>query len=151
MLIQQTRSTEGSLFNRSLSRLKELWKSFPLVTEDSQIQQQANIDLQSDSLAVLRQEISFRLNQSVGEMATRKQAVLIARQYLELSPLGKERFLTLLAEDFDLDYKQVKATIDKWQPNPVSTNQLRQALESPRLTLLRQFNELPDGIKFRGF
>ena len=148
MLIQQTRSTEGSLFNRSLSRLKELWKSFPLVTEDSQIQQQANIDLQGDSLAVLRQEISFCLSQSVGEMATRKQAVLIARQYLELSPLGKERFLTLLAEDFDLDYKQVKTTIDKWQPNPVSTNQLRQALESPRLTLLRQFNELPDGIKF---
>ena len=148
MLIQQTRSSEGSLFNRSLSRLKELWKSFPLVAEDSRLQQQANIDLQGDSLDVLRQEIQYCLNQAVGEMATRKQAVLIAHQYLELSPLGKERFLNLLAEDFDLDYEAVKATINNWQPNPASTTKLRQALESPRLTLLRQFNELPDGIKF---
>ncbi|MGB1346363.1 MAG: malonyl-CoA decarboxylase domain-containing protein, partial [Pseudomonadales bacterium] len=148
MLIQQTRSSEGSLFNRSLSRLKELWKSFPLVAEDSRLQQQANIDLQGDSLGVLRQEIQYCLNQAVGEMATRKQAVLIAHQYLELSPLGKERFLNLLAEDFDLDYEAVKKTINNWQPNPASTTKLRQALESPRLTLLRQFNELPDGIKF---
>ena len=147
MLIQQTRSTEGSLFNRSLSRLKELWKSFPLVAEDGSLQQ-ANIDLQGDSLDVLRQEIQYCLNQAVGEMATRKQAVLIAHQYLELSALGKERFLNLLAEDFDLDYAAVKTTINNWQPNPVSTTELRQALESPRLTLLRQFNELPDGIKF---
>jgi len=148
MLMQQTRGTEGSLFNRSMSRLKELWNSFPSVTENADGQAPTSIDLDGSSLDVLHDEISYCLNKSVGEMATRKQAVLVARQYLELSDLGKQRFLTLLAEDFDLDYEQVKATIDQWQPDPVSTNKLRAALESPRLTLLRQFNELPDGIKF---
>ncbi len=148
MSIQQTRSSEGSLFNRSISRLKELWQSFPLTSGDETTQYLANQDLDGSSIDVLRGEMHFCLNKSVGEMATRKQAVQIARQYLELTELGKERFLTLLAEDFDLDYVYVKATIDQWKPDPDSTNKLRQVLESPRLTLLRQFNELPDGIKF---
>ena len=148
MLMPSTRSDEGSLFNRSISRLKELWQSFPMANADNETLQLANQDLEGESLDVLRKEMQYCLNKSVGEMATRKQAVLIAQQYLDLTDLGKERFLTLLAEDFDLDYEQVKATIDQWQPDPKSTAKLRKALESPRLTLLRQFNELPDGIKF---
>ena len=93
MSMQQTRSSEGSLFNRSISRLKELWQSFPLTSGDETTQYLANQDLDGSSIDVLRGEMHFCLNKSVGEMATRKQAVQIARQYLELTELGKERFL----------------------------------------------------------
>ncbi|MCP4929226.1 MAG: hypothetical protein GY918_09255, partial [Gammaproteobacteria bacterium] len=57
MSMQQTRSSEGSLFNRSISRLKELWQSFPLTSGDETTQYLANQDLDGSSIDVLRGEM----------------------------------------------------------------------------------------------
>jgi malonyl-CoA decarboxylase len=71
-----------------------------------------------------------------------------------LDPAGQERFLQLLAREFDVDHDEVKRRcellIQASEPAQRSAGEraLRAALEPPRITLLRQFNALPEGVKF---
>ena len=68
--------------------------------------------------------------------------------------IGRERFLQLLAREFDIDHEEVKRRCEELlgavEPVERSAEEraLRDALEPPRITLLRQFNALPDGVKF---
>jgi malonyl-CoA decarboxylase len=89
-----------------------------------------------------------------GEVSARARAAELGRTYLALSPLGRERFLRVLAEEFDVD----RGVVDDWCKSLAHATDdverrraergLRQALEPPRAKLLTQFNALPEGIKF---
>ena len=84
-----------------------------------------------------------------GEVTARAGAAELGRSYLALNAAGRERFLRLLAEEFDTDHDAVIercAAVLATPPIPASAlaaeRALRAALTPPRVTLLRQFNAL---------
>ena len=74
--------------------------------------------------------------------------------YLALDATGRERFLRLLNDEFGADENAIEAAIGAYrragsaETRQEAEAQMRHALEAPRLKLLRQFNDLPDGVKF---
>jgi len=71
-----------------------------------------------------------------------------------MSPTERLQFMELLAREFGPDPKAIAkahaayaksvGSPDQWE----AESRLRQAVVSPRSKILRQFNELPDGLKF---
>ncbi len=89
-----------------------------------------------------------------GEISSRSRAVELGKEYLELSKTGREKFMMILARDFDVDNTKINEIIQKVQ-NPENEEmrikaemELSKALIPPRVRLLKQFNSLPNGFKF---
>jgi malonyl-CoA decarboxylase len=78
----------------------------------------------------------------------------LGRTYLALNDTGRERFLRLLAEEFDIDHAAVAALGERLArakgdgERARIERDLRLALEPPRVKLLTHFNALPVGVKF---
>ncbi len=94
-----------------------------------------------------------------GEVKERIKTVELGKTYLSLNDAGKEVFLKILAEKFDLDKKQVQNSIKNYQQLAddksakredvtKSILALQNALIAPRQRILKQFNSLPNGFKF---
>ena len=89
-----------------------------------------------------------------GEVTARARAADLGRTYLLLDPDGREGFLQLLASEFDVDRDEIdrrcRALINTAgsDERAAAERALRAALEPPRITLLRRFNALPEGVKF---
>ena len=89
-----------------------------------------------------------------GEITARAHTAELGRIYLSLNEEGREKFLRLLAEDFDVDHLKLRALAEKYVKTADAKDRLkleidlRQALVSPRSVILRQFTALPDGFKF---
>jgi malonyl-CoA decarboxylase len=111
-------------------------------------------DLSRDDAEHLRQQLRECLEARGGAVSSRARAADLGRTYLALNATGRERFLRLLAEEFDVDHAAIatlggrliraKSEAEKRQ----IAHELRAALEPPRVKLLTQFNALPEGVKF---
>ena len=89
-----------------------------------------------------------------GEVRARARAASLGQAYLGLSKDGRQRFLEILAERFDVEDTKVNVVMDEVRAATDSSSRvraaerLREALEPPRIEVLRQFNALPNGVKF---
>jgi len=110
--------------------------------------------LPKEDLDHLRKKMNGCLNNRGGEITARAQTVELGKTYLNLTDAGRAKFLNLLADDFDIDRvrlnKCIEAIQNAGEKKDITKleNDLREALTSPRSTILRQFNSLPDGFKF---
>ncbi|HEX3881595.1 MAG TPA: malonyl-CoA decarboxylase family protein [Stellaceae bacterium] len=111
-------------------------------------------DLSDDDAARLRQQMLSCLDSQASEVTVRARAADLGRTYLALNPAGRLRFLRLLADEFDVDHDAVSAACGALAAATApaerdgAERKMRQALTPPRVTLLRQFNALPEGVKF---
>src|SRR5229473_2131821 len=111
-------------------------------------------DLPEDDIAPLRQQMLSCLDGRGGEVTARARAAELGRSYLALNAAGRERFLRLLAGEFDTDRDLVDshcvalAAAADPAARAAAEHALRAALTPPRVILLRQFNALPEGVKF---
>lgn len=136
-------------FARTLSGLRDLWDG----VAGSESVEALHPDLPDRHLATVEKQMIACLDGTGGEVSARKRAAALGQAYLSLNPAGKRRFLVLLAEKFGTDADAVGAAIDVWKSaNPedrhASEAALSVALTAPRTALLRQFNGLPQGVKF---
>ena len=112
-----------------------------------------NPDLPREDVERLRHQFRDCLEAKGGAVAARARAADLGRTYLALNDTGRERFLHLLASEFDIDRGAVDVLsqrllmADRDQRPPIE-KALRAALEPARVTLLTQFNALPEGVKF---
>jgi malonyl-CoA decarboxylase len=89
-----------------------------------------------------------------GEIAVQGRLASILGLYAELGDEGREAFMKLLIEDFGADEMAIARAIRTYTATTEprarrrAESQLRQALASPRVRILRQFNRLPNGVKF---
>ena len=89
-----------------------------------------------------------------GPASSRSRAAALGERYRGLSAVDRAHFMQVLAHQFGPDpkavaraqgvYAKAVGTPAQWDAETA----LRQAVVSPRSRLLRQFNELPDGLKF---
>jgi malonyl-CoA decarboxylase len=89
-----------------------------------------------------------------GEASARRRVETLASLYRGLNDEGRQSFLGLLAEEFGPDElavnEAIQAYLDAGQglSRRPAESQLRLALGSPRIRILKQFNLLHDGVKF---
>jgi malonyl-CoA decarboxylase len=102
----------------------------------------------------LREQMQDCLEERGGEVSARARAAALGQTYLSLPPAGRERFLQLLANEFDIDHVAVASACQRLAHARADDEKrrieraLREALEPPRTRLLTQFNALPSGVKF---
>jgi len=110
--------------------------------------------LPKENIDHLRKQMNRCLNSKGGEITARAHTVELGKTYLNLTEAGRVKFLILLATNFDIDRNRLSKCIEAIQnasdKKDISKqeNDLRDALTSPRSTILRQFNSLPEGFKF---
>ena len=145
-----------TVVDRTLGNLRSLrtaWRDIAAQARDV-LSGAPRPDLSRDDAEHLREQFRECLAARGGAVSTRARAADLGRTYLALNDTGRERFLRLLAEEFDTDHGAVaalgerlaRATSDGDRARIESD--LRQALEPPRVKLLTHFNALPVGVKF---
>lgn len=142
-----------SFINRTLQRIRTAWDevSSNLFREN---ELQFSPELSEADLQALKETIDYCLAAPSGEVAASNAAVRVGQAYLTLNREGREKFLRLLATDYDVDDVLVNRAIADYQRAlafdnlPKLRHLLRKALVAPRIELLTLFNALPEGIKF---
>jgi malonyl-CoA decarboxylase len=110
--------------------------------------------LTGGDLRFVRTMFQEMLASSGGEVSARRRVELIAALYRELSDEGRISVLEMLANEFGPDGLMIKQAIQAYLDTPndaarrPAETQLRQTLKSPRIPIFKQFNLLPDGVKF---
>jgi len=141
------------VFDRTLTNLRSAWRD---IAESARgvLTGTPRPDLPGEDASRLHQQMLSCLDGRAGGVTSRARAADLGRTYLLLDSAGRERFLQLLAREFDVDHDEVRrhceGLIGAVEPAERSAEEraLRDALEPPRITLLRQFNALPEGVKF---
>ena len=111
-------------------------------------------DLSDNELAQIKEQMFECLESRGGEVSARARAAILGRTYLSLNATGRQRFLSVLANEVTIDSAAVDSAVDALQSAEAGAARLRaerglrEALRSPRLRLYRQFTALPEGIKF---
>ncbi len=123
-------------------------------TGDSKDMPDLHQDLPQQQLNLVRKQMQACLEGKGGEVSARQRAAALGEAYLGLSETGRVRFLKLLADEFGTDAQAVAQATQKLQEatddheRQALESELRRCLEPARMTLLRQFNALPQGVKF---
>ncbi|MGI9538225.1 MAG: malonyl-CoA decarboxylase [Desulfocapsaceae bacterium] len=138
------------LWDRTRKLIREYWPlGDPVALKDV-----IGINLPKGDLGKVRRKIEGCLEGKGGEVSARARAAELGEAYLVLNANGRRRFLTLLAEEYDVDPKLVEVAMtalhesDDSQNRQQLTMELRNLLEPPRAKILRQFNGLQGGVKF---
>src|ERR1700720_4415258 len=141
------------VFDRTLTNLRSAWRD---IAESARgvLSGTPRPDLPGEDASRLHQQMLSSLEGRAGGAPAGARAADLGRAYLSLDPAGRERFLQLVAREFDVDHDEVRrrcqTLIEAAEPaqRHAEERALRDALEPPRITLLRQFNALPEGVKF---
>ena len=116
--------------------------------------------LPEDDISSIRRKIDRCLSEAGGAASARARAASLGGLYLDLELVGQQRFLRLLAEDYGVATTTLHTAVQAWlacaddkDPNNErgllrAEQNLRKTLRAPRMHLLTQFNELPQGVKF---
>ena len=141
---------EEPLWDRTRKLIREYW---PL-GEPVALKDVIGINLPKGDFAKFRKKIDACLEAKGGEVSARTRAAELGEAYLVLNANGRRRFLTLLAEEYDVDNDAVETAIqmrreaeDHIEERRL-TFELYNLLEPPRARILRQFNGLQGGVKF---
>lgn len=116
--------------------------------------------LPEDDISSIRRKIDRCLSEAGGAASARARAASLGGVYLDLELIGQQRFLRLLAENYGVATTTLHTAVQAWlacaddkDPNNErgllrAEQNLRKTLRAPRMHLLTQFNELPQGVKF---
>ncbi len=139
--------------DRTLARLRAAWRDIAVSARRAP-GGPPRPELAADDMQRLREQLRACLEGRGGEVAARARAADLGRTYLALNATGRQRFLRVLAEEFDVDRDAVAAACTRFldarseREREAAEAALRSALEAPRVRLLTQFNALPEGVKF---
>lgn len=110
-----------------------------------------NPDLPDADITLLRRLMHECLEGKGGVVSSHSRAAVLGQAYLGLNKTGRKRYLEVLAKDFMLGkeaIQEAKVKIDELEHSPEQASYLRELLIPPRLKLLTEFNDLPQGVKF---
>ncbi len=139
------------LIDRTLLHLRGVWHD---ISARVAVSGAVRPELPDDDAARLRRWMLECLDGRGGEVSARARAADLGRTYLTLNAAGRARFLKMLVEEFAVDRAAVDAAIAAAQEAEddaarfKAEARLRRALVPPWVTLLTQFNALPEGVKF---
>jgi malonyl-CoA decarboxylase len=142
-----------SVFDRTITNWLGTWRDIA-ASARGVLSGTPKPELSVDDAERLRQQLRACLDGRGGEVSARARAADLGRTYLALNGDGRERFLRLLAVEFDIDGRAVRdlcrRLVETSDPAERARleRMLRAALDAPRVRLLTHFNALPEGVKF---
>jgi malonyl-CoA decarboxylase len=142
-----------SVFDRTIGNLRHVWRDIA-ASARGVLTSAPRPDLSGDDADRLRGQLRDCLEGRGGEVTARARAAALGRTYLALNEAGRERFLRVLATEFDIDRPAVESTWERLRRTKTDEERmraeraLRHSLDAPRVKLLTQFNALPEGVKF---
>jgi len=142
-----------SVFDRTIGNLRHVWRDIA-ASARGVISSAPRPDLSGDDEDRVRTQLRECLEGKGGEVSARARAAALGRTYLALNEAGRDRFLRILATEFDIDRAAVQGQWERLRRAKGEEEQrrleraLRHSLEAPRVKLLTQFNALPEGVKF---
>ena len=137
----------------SVVNLLRKWRSIKGTARHA-IKGKVHADLPKEDLEYLRRRMVECVDGKGGEVSARARSAELGSIYLQLNNNGRERFLKMMAREFKLESERVIPQLELFKNAKnesellAAEHALREALNSPRLQILRQFNTLPDGFKF---
>ncbi|HPF58957.1 MAG TPA: malonyl-CoA decarboxylase [Candidatus Competibacteraceae bacterium] len=154
LTLRESEITRANLLNRTMYNLREAWREMADWREGL-FSAAPSPNLPEKDAEALKAQMRDCLEARGGEVSARARAANLGRVYLSLNAQGRQRFLQVLATEFDIDRKVVDKAIAAVQQAGEDTRDrakaervLRQALQPPRLRLLAQLNALPEGFLF---
>jgi malonyl-CoA decarboxylase len=145
-------AVQPSLFDRTLDQVRRAVRGLGSRRGVSLLDLKP--DLPNSDRERLLQQMRDCLDSRGGEVTARARAANLGRAYMRLNPEGRHRFLSLMADEFGTDLVEVDAGMEAVRnaADPIARRaaemHLRDVLRPPRVTLLMQFNGLPEGVKF---
>src|SRR6185437_15109905 len=142
-----------TVFDRTITNLRHVWRDIA-ASARGVLSSAPKPDLSGEDVDRLRVQLRDCLDGRGGEVTARARAAALGRTYLALNEAGRERFLRVLAAEFDIDRPAVEATWEQLRRAKTDEERiraeraLRHSLDAPRVKLLTQFNALPEGVKF---
>ena len=142
------------VLDRTISNLRAAWRDISSSARGFLGTTAPSPELPPDDAERLLVRMRECLDARGGEVSARARAADLGRSYLALNSTGRERFLRLLADEFEVDVAAVDAACARLAEVPPGPERrpleraLRDALEAPRVRLLTQFNGLKEGVKF---
>ena len=144
---------------KSLKQLRRAWVE---VEQEalSRITGKVRPGLPADDLHLIRRQIEDCLLETGGAASARACAARLGGVYLDLDVSGRENFLKLLAFEYGVKDDVLRESAREWLALDADRSseglparldaeaELRRTLKSPRVRLLTQFNDLPEGVKF---
>ncbi len=111
-------------------------------------------DLPKEDIPYLHKRMLECVEGKGGEVSARVRSAELGNIYMHLNRVGKERFLRKLSRDFNMEESNLTDMLEAFKRAENQKQRfdaehaLREALDSPKLKILRQFNTLDDGLKF---
>lgn len=136
-----------------MSEILKAWEKIKGVTRRV-VTGKISPDLSGGDEERIKKKISKCIYAKGSQIYGRSRAVELGKIYLNLSTKGREKFMIILAREFDVDKQKINEFIQKFQKSGNENTRIKaemelsKALIPPRVTLLKQFNSLPNGFKF---
>ena len=149
---KEAKAKEESLVERTLGNLAGVWRDIAFGA--ARTMGLTRIALAGGDQSSIKGLMSECLQARGGEVSARMRAAELGKTYIELDKTGRAKFLEVLARSFAIDEVSVDKAIDTYRAATDDDSRLRagaglrRALEPPHLRLLRQFNDLPEGVRF---
>ena len=145
---EPAKPVETETQNERLGRVRAFWNWLRRTSEPRGAE-----PLSPSDLRLARATFRETLAGAGGEASARQRVAMLAGLYRGLNDAGRRSFLGLLTGEFGPDELAVNRAIQAYldATGPVrrqAESQLRLALASPRIRIVKQFNALPDGVKF---
>ncbi len=107
-------------------------------------------DLPKKDLLRIKKQMLNCITPKGGEVTARNNTIELGKTYLGLSEIGKERFFTLLLENFDTDKAEILNLLETLSKKLNYKNQekLMKAMNAKRKKIFTQFLALTNGLKF---
>lgn len=143
---------KGSPFS-SIFEISKTLKSLKGISVSS-FKGRVHVNLPTEDIEKVKGQITACVQTNGGEVSSKALAASLAKTYLNLNEQGKERFLTLLAENFDVEKKLLDESIKHYQQSEGEQEQinaeiaLREVIVPARIKLFKLFNSLPNGFRF---
>lgn len=154
LTIRESEISRASILDRTMYNLREAWRDMADWREGL-FSAAPSPHLPDKDAEALKIQMRDCLEARGGEVSARARAANLGRIYLSLNAQGRQRFLQILAHEFDIDRKAVDQAAaalrkagDDLKERAKAERALRQALQPPRLRLLTQLNALPEGFLF---
>ena len=97
-------NSDQPLWDWTLRRIRKIW---PL-GDSGKLKNVVDPELPESDVQKLRNKINACLEARGGEMSARSRAAELGEAYLVLSPVGRKRFLELLAREYDVDNEAIE-------------------------------------------
>jgi len=139
------------MIDQTLANLRSVWQHVNILKSG---ELKVLPELPKNDVEKVRQHMRDCLTGRGGDVSARAHAAKLGEAYLGLNEVGRLRFLSILAQDFGVDARQVNElahAILEHDSDDSSAElhwRMRNALRPSALDLLTKFNSLPSGVKF---